>query len=269
MSKQYDEQLIYALIPNKYPPSLLRKNTMKKIILSIALLSTPLLVSANQYFPNNSNGFNMPNFNGGNGNNGSNWNMPNMNWGNSNGNGYSNGSNWNMPNMNWGSNNRGSNWNMPGMNWGNNNGYGNGSNWNMPNMNWGSGNGYNSGSNWNMPGMNWGNNNSRPWNYGNNASYGTNRPRYTFVPNPAYKPLAPKLKPRTITAPRVKVAPPKTTAPVATAAAPTVTNKIKSTINKAVTNGVNKIPKPNEIKGIILAPENKAKISPDASTPIK
>ena len=221
---------------------------MKKIILSLALLSAPLMVSANQFSPFNSNGFNMPNWGNGNNrfnNNGSNWNMPNMNWGNNNG-----GSNWNMPNMNWGNGyNSGSNWNMPNMNWGNNNG---GSNWNMPNMNWGN-NG--SGSNWNIPNMNWGNNqNTRPWNFGNsgynNRYYGAN-PNYRFAPRPAYKAPTPKFKPKGAVA-----TPKMTTQAVTQNVKPAIVKPTINAVKDVVTTVADKIPTPNDVKGVVLAPAN-------------
>ncbi len=214
---------------------------MKKIILSIALLSAPIITTANN--------FNMPGFNNGNGfNNGSSWNMPNMNWGNSNNgsnNGFSNGSNWSMPSMNWGNGNNGnnmggSNWNMPAMNWGNgnSNGYNNGSNWNMPNMNWGNSsnnnsNGLPNGSNWAMPTMNWGNGTSN------------------YAPNVQYRaptmPVAPQFIPRLTT--KAKIQAPVVKKPVVKIATPAV---------KIVKGAVaNKIPMPSEVKGTILAPANK------------
>ena len=255
---------------------------MKKIILSIALISAPVIISANQYYPSNSNGFNTPNFNWGNGNKGSNWNMPNMNWGNGN-NRFNNGSNWNVPNMNWGNNNGGSNWNMPNMNWGNNNG---GSNWNMPNMNWGNNNGgsnwnmpnmngsnksgYGNGSNWNMPNMNWGNNGNnsfQPWNFGNNGFsnryYGA-KPNYRFAPKPAYKAPTALLKPKAVMS-KANVVAPKT---MNQSAALKVNPAIEAA-KKVVTTTANKIPTPNEVKGVVLAPENKPKVTIETSTPVK
>jgi hypothetical protein len=220
---------------------------MKKIIFSIALLSAPLIATANN--------FNMPGFNNSNGfNNGSSWTMPNMNWGNgTNGNnGFNNGSSWNMPNMNWGNNNNnGNNWSMPSMNLGNaNNGYNNGSNWNMPNMSWGNSNNNNNGSNWTMPNMNWGNGNSQPWNFGNNFNNGAN-----YAPNVQYRapamPVAPHFIPRLNAQNSVQ-------APVAkNPAAPVVkTTAQKPSVNSApATQG--KIPMPSEVKGTILAPVNK------------
>lgn len=222
---------------------------MKKLILSIALLSTPLIASANQYYPNNSNGFNTPNFNWGNGNNNSSWNMPNMNWGNGN-NGY--GNNWNMPNMNWGNNNGGSNWNMPNMNWGNNNNR-NGSSWNMPNMNWGNGN--NNGSSWNMPNMNWGNNNNG-YTYVNPRNYG-NTGYYKFVPQAIYRAPAPRPQLKAQAAPPKAATPPITT--------PQATKPVTQAVKKAETI-VNKIPTPSEVKGVIIAPENKPEATPEKAS---
>ena len=221
---------------------------MKVLVLSLALLNSPLIANANQYYPNNSSGFN----------------VPNMNWGNSNG--YGGGSNWNMPSMNWGNNNnRGSNWNMPSMNWGNSSGYGGGSNWNMPSMNWGSGNGYNSGSNWNMPNMSWGsnnrNNNTRPWNYG------ANRPAYRFVPNPAYQVPAPQIKSKALTPPKMNVVPPKAAASIVTPAQ--AVKSVAQPATKSVATTIGSIPKPSDVKGVILAPENKPKVSPMITTPAK
>ncbi len=210
---------------------------MKKIILSIALLSAPLITTANN--------FSMPGFNNG---NGSTWNMPNMNFGNAN-NGFSNGSNWSMPTMNWGNSNNtpnngnnlgGNNWNMPTMNWGN--GYNNGSSWNMPNMNWGNSfnnnsNGFNNGSNWTIPTMNWGNGNN---NYAPNVQY-----RAPVMPTaPHFTPSAPRATMQTQA--------PMTKKTVVKAAAPVVktTPEAKGTVQ-------NEIPMPSEVKGVILAPKNK------------
>lgn len=205
---------------------------MNKKILIMAILGSTFAVQANN--------FNMPTW--GNGyNNGSSWNMPSMNWGNNNG--YGNGTNWNMPSMNWGNNNgysSGTNWNMPSMNWGNNNGYSNGTNWNMPNMNWGSGN---NGSNWNFPSFNW-NNNNQPWNNGYNYRRPTPNVQFIppaqgyFIPQAQAKPTAPAMRAKPI-APQ----------PTAKAAAPAATAKTKVTA---------KIPTPDEVKGVILAPENKS-----------
>ncbi len=232
---------------------------MKILVLSLALISSSLVANANQYYPNNPNGFNAPNFNWGSNNGGSNWNMPNFNWGSNNG-----GSNWNMPSMNWGSNNGGSNWSMPSMNWGNNNGYGSGSSWKMPSINWGSGNGYNRGSSWNMPSMNWGNNwnnNTRPW------SYGANRPNYRFVPNPAYKFPAPQIKSQALTTP---TAPKKAPAITAKPIPAKIGKSIASPAIKSVKTATSNIPKPSDVKGVILAPENKpTKVTPEATIPTK
>jgi len=258
---------------------------MKLLALSIALLGSTVIVSANQYYPNNSNGFNTPNFNWG--NNGSSWSMPNMNWGNNNGynNRYNSGSSWHMPNFNWGSNNRGTSWSMPSMNWGNNNGYGSGSNWSMPNFNWG--NGYNSGNNWNMPGMNWGNK-SRPWNFGNSTYNAPRMPNYRFVPNPAYNAPMPQFKAQTIAPPKLvqpKITPPSMNvqapkAPVANAAPalsmPKRTTQdteklVKDAIKDSMKDAVktHRIPMPSEVKGVILSPENTPKVSPELKTPVK
>jgi len=217
---------------------------MKKIILSLAIIGSSFAASANNW--------NMPWNNNNNYNNGSNWSMPNMNWGN-NGSGFNNGSNWNMP-FNWGggNNGNGSNWSMPNMNWGNNNGYNNGSNWNMPNMNWGNNNGYNNGSNWNMP-FNW-NNNSQPWSYGNNTQYynGANIPNYTYVPRRLVMPRAPQ-----VTAP---IIPKKLTTATSPATPKVVISAPKIQKNtKATAHTATKIPMPSEVKGVILAPENKSK----------
>lgn len=208
---------------------------MKKFVLSIALLSAPLIASANN--------FNMPSFNNGNGfNNGSSWNMPTMNWGNGN-NTSNNGTSW------------GNNFNMPTMNWGNgNNGFNNGSNWNMPNMNWGnSNNGANNGSNWDMPTMNWGNsNNNQPWSFGNSFGNANNT---VYVPNAQYHapaiPVAPQFIPRLNTKNKV--------APVATKAATVAPAKMNAPAMKMapIPAVQTKIPMPSQVKGTILAPANK------------
>ncbi len=211
----------------------------------------PRYFSNNTAVPNyNNNGtnWNMPNMNWGNGNgynNGSNWNMPSMNWGN--GNGYNSGSSWNMPNMNWGNNGGGNNWNMPSMNWGNNNGYGNGSNWNMPNMNWG--NNYNNGSNWN--------NQQRPWNFGSGNNY-NNRFAPGIQQRAPMMPIAPRFAPQRLPNPNVNQPPQMMLQQEAqsqniqmNAADPTPASQTNDTDSK--------IPMPNEVKDVILAPENKAK----------
>ncbi len=208
---------------------------MKKLIVSIALLSAPVFTSANN--------FNMPNFN----NNGSSWSMPTMNWGNGN-NGYNNGSNWSMPNMNMGNGTNGSNWNMPTMNWGNNNnGYNNGSNWNMPAMNWGNNgnNGFNNGSNWSMPNMNWGN--------------GNNTGNYNNAPNVQYRapamPVAPQFIPRLNTQNKVQAPVQKPITKKAVTATTPAAPKVKITAPTEAT-----IPMPSEVKGTILAPANKPSV---------
>lgn len=230
--------------------------TMKKLLLTLALLSSPLMLNAD--------GFNMPSFNNGNGfNNGSSWSMPTMNWGNGN-NSSNNGTNWNMPNMNWGNGNNGnnfggSNWNIPTMNWGNNgnNGFNNGSNWNMPTMNWGnSNNAYNTGTsngtNWNMPNMNLSNGNNQPWNFGNNFN------NNTTLPNVQYRapamPVAPQFIPRLNTQINTQVPVAKKPAIQASATIPT-----KATIptTKVIAPAAIKIPMPSEVSGTILAPANK------------
>ncbi len=204
----------------------------------LSLFSSSLLANPNPYYNNP----NVPNYNWNNGNTG--WNMPNFNWGN---NGYNNGTSWNMPNFNWGNNRSGTNWSMPSFNWGNNNGYGTGNSWNMPSMNWGN-NGYNTGSNWNMPNFNW-NNNSRPWNFGSNNNAYQNRFAYPSAnmqaPNikgnmPKPPQFIPPMKAKQQNAPeaRMKMEKPAAKEP------------------KFPTQ--NMIPKPSEVKGVILAPENKA-----------
>ena len=219
---------------------------MKKIIISTLLLAASISTHANN--------FNMPWGNNNGYNNGSNWDMPTMNWG-SNGN---NGSSWNMPTMNWGNNgngyNNGSNMNMPTMNWGNNNGYNNGSNWNMPAMNWGNNgnNGFSNGTNWNMPNMNGGNGNNQPWNFGNSVGN-----TGVAMPNVQYRaptmPTAPQFIPRSNVQ---KNAP--------TPQKPVIKKEIKALAPAAVKvappapAAQAKIPMPSEVKGTILAPENKA-----------
>ncbi len=222
---------------------------MKRIIISTVLLASSISTHANN--------FNMPWGNNNGYNNGSSWNMPNMNWGNNGNNGFNNGTSWNMPTMNWGNNsngyNNGSNWNMPTMNWGN--GYNNGSNWNMPTMNWGN-NGYNNGTNWNMPNMNWGNGNNQPWNYGNSVS---NRavPNNT-MPNVQYRapvmPVVPQFIPRLNAQKK---------APVPVLQKPMIKKEIKAVdpagvkVTPPAVQTQTKIPMPSEVKGTILAPENK------------
>ena len=220
---------------------------MKKLILSIALVGASFSAHAN------------------------NWNMP---WNNNNG--FNNGSSWNMPNFNWGNNrsgfNNGSSWSMPSFNWGNNNGYGSGSNWSMPNFNWGNGfnNGYNNGSNWGMPFFN----GNQPWSNGGNRYYNNGYvPSYSYAPrvpnrqypNQQYKapqrPIAPQYAPRLqqqkpmqqpVQKPMQRPAPkamPKQrmTMPHQTKVAPAMPKKPAAA----------HIPMPNEVKGVILAPENK------------
>ncbi|MCF6188953.1 MAG: hypothetical protein L3J51_00575 [Cocleimonas sp.] len=229
---------------------------MKKIIISTVLLVSSISTHANN--------FNMPWGNNNGYNNGSNWNMPNMNWGNNGNNantGYNNGSNWNMPTMNWGNNsngyNNGSNMNMPTMPWGNNNG----SNWNMPTMNWGNNgnsgyngnNGFNNGTNWNMPNMNWGNGNNQPWNFGNSVGN-----TGIAMPNVQYRapamPVAPQFIPRLNAQNKV---------PAPAHQKPITKKEIKAVAPAAVkvappsVQTQAKIPMPSEVKGTILAPENK------------
>jgi len=216
--------------------------TMKKIFLYIAILGTSLAVNANNFnMPtwgggNNGSNWNMPNMNWGNNNhsfgNGSNWSIPNMNMGNNNG--YRSGSNWSMPNMSWGNNNgSGSSWNMPSMNFGNNNGPGTGSNWNMPNMGWGNSN-YNR-SNWGMPSFNNGGSNNQPWNNGNNIR--RSAPNIHQYRSPAQGTYM------------IPMAPVKATVNTVTQAA----SKTAASVTRS------KIPTPSEVKGVILAPENKTK----------
>lgn len=230
---------------------------MKKLILSIALVSIPFISIAAPSANNNSSSFSTPNFNMGNGNsNGSNWNMPNMNWGNNNAQG-SNG--WNMPNFNSG-NGYGNSWNMPNMNWGNNRSFGSnfgnsqGNNWNMPSMNWGNNN--SRGSNWNMPSMNWNNNTTPSWNSGN---WGNNIPSYSYMPRapqpnlqaqakmPA-TPKPPQFIPRLDKAKEIAAKP-----ATAKITKPSTQNSIPSTSQTMM----NVIPKPSDMKGVILAPGNK------------
>lgn len=230
---------------------------MKKIILLISAACVSLPVLAN---PNNINnpapGFNAPTFNPGyapnyNRNRGSNWNMPNFNMGNN-----RRGSNWSMPNMNWGNNRNnfgsGSNWNMPDMNWGKGNGFGRGSNFSMPDMNWGKGKGFGKGNNWNMPGFNSGPNTPPPGYRGPNQNFNNfaqpNRPMPMQRPN---MPPAPSMQqnrmPRMQQAPSARIQTPTMgTAPKAPTAAE---------MNRS-------IPKPSEVKGVILAPQNKPTQAP-------
>ncbi len=222
---------------------------MKKLLLSLALITSTLPSFADgfnmpSFGNNNASNWNMPNMNWGNnsGNNtGSNWNMPNMNWGNNSGN--NTGSNWNMPNMNWGNNNgNSSSWNIPTMNWGNNNGS-NDSNWSMPAMNWGNNtNGLNNDSNWNMPNMNW-NNNSQPWALNNNTPQYYMQPYYNTIPKAQ---MMPQLhKPARATPPQF-IPQINTKKPIA---------QSTQIVKKA--NTTMRIPIPSEVNGIILAPENK------------
>jgi hypothetical protein len=239
---------------------------MKKLILSIALMSIPFVSTAAPSVNNNSSSFSTPNFNWGNGNNnnGSNWNMPsmpNMNWGNNNSNGY--GNNWSMPSFNSGNGN-GNSWNMPNMNWGTNrsfgNGFGNnqGNNWNMPSMNGG-----NNGNNWNMPNFNWNNNSKPSWNSGN---WGNNVPNYSYMPRAPQQnlqaqaktqnriptmPAPPQFIPRLDKA-REMAAKPAT----AKLTKPSTQNSIPSTTQTMM----NKVPMPKEVKGVILAPDNKVEV---------
>ena len=187
--------------------------------------------------------------------------MPNMNWGN--GNGYNNGSSWSMPNMNFGNNgngfNNGSNWNMPNMNWGNNQGSG----WNMPNFDWNNNNFGNNrpNSNWSMPNFNW-NNSNQPFSYGNNGFRRApnsnfyipapqNNFQYRAPANPQMtQPAMPRVAPQAPTQPVQKLAPAQLK-PTAELAKPVVPQVIKSEPQI--------IPKPSEVEGVILAPENQKK----------
>jgi len=242
---------------------------MKKflLILSVFLVSSAFAAPNNpsnppRYFSNNAA---VPNYN----NNGTNWNMPNMNWGNNNG--YGSGSGFNMPNMNWGNNNgygSGAGFNMPNMNWGNNNGYGSGSGFNMPNMNWGNNNGYGNGSNWNMPNMNWGNNNrnrynngsnwnnqQRPWNFGSGNNY-NNRFAPGIQQRAPMMPIAPRFAPQRLPNPNVNQ-PPQKMIQQETQSQNVESNLVYPTPTSQTENVGSKIPAPNEVKGVILAPDNK------------
>ena len=111
---------------------------------------------------------------------------------------------------------------------------------------------------WNMPGMNWGNNwNNAPRpNYGNNGYYGANRPAYNFAPPPANMPVPP-LKPQAVP-PLYNVTPPTNSKPKTNIQTPRPSvSAAPSTATKAATTTVDIIPKPSEVKGVILAPENK------------
>jgi len=233
---------------------------MKKITLIFSiLLTSSAFASPNnvtnppRYFSNNSA---TPYYN----NNSSNWNMPSMNWGN--GNGYNNGSSWNIPSMNWGNGNgngynSGSNWNMPSMNWGNNGG---GNNWNMPNMNWGNNNGYNNGSNWNMPNFNW-NNQQRPWNYSSRGNYNNNQYAPGIQQRAPMMPTPPRFAPRPLANPNVNQQSlqqsTKEMLTQNTQNQPIKANSVETSVASKVNDTANKIPSPNEVKGVILAPENK------------
>ena len=250
----------------------------------------------------NGNNWNMPNFNMGNGHrygnrfgNGSNWSMPDFNWGS--GNGFRNGSSMNMPNFNWGSGNNGfgngSNWNMPKFNWNNNNNrynpYGNGSNWSMPSFNMGS------------------NNPPPPGVWRNNQNYNSYIQPNRGIPAPAM-PKPPTFNKRQMQQPRPKMnagmmkppAPSRMQAPITNPmskplhkplqkpmqkpmqmpkgntrpVAPTMPqSKVAPTTYPPETNEANvvttaKIPTPNEVKGVIVAPQNKAK-SADIKTNAK
>jgi len=203
---------------------------MKKIftLLALSLFTTSLF--ANPYPGNPS----IPpaNFN--------NQNLPNYNWNNG-------GNNWSMPSMNWGNNRSGSSWNMPNFNWGSNNGYGTGNNWNMPGMNWGNNNG---GSNWNMPKFNW-NNNSRPYGYN---QYGYQN-RFAY-PRPNAQ--APNLKgaiPQPPQPPQI-VAPKRPANPAIQA--PAMKTQTPAAPDVKAAPQTNKFPSPADVKGVMLAPENKA-----------
>lgn len=231
---------------------------------------------------NNGSNWSMPSFNMGNNHSGSNWNMPNMNVGNSKGSGF------NMPNMNFGNgfgNNKGgsSNFSMPNMNMGN--GFGNnrgtGSNFKMPNMNWGNGNG--TGSGFNMPNMNWGNgknNGGNNWsmpsfNSGSNNAPGNWMPKQKYnnyvQPNRAFQPQRTFQQPRAVQAqvspqqkPVQAPAPqPSVTVQTGNSGFPPQTINQTSTAKVApkvhISNPAMRIPKPSELRGIRLAPENRAK----------
>ena len=223
---------------------------MKKVYLSLALLASFTTLSANN--------FNMPSW-GNNNSNGSNWSMPSMNFGNA-----------NNPNNNSSGFNNGSSWNMPSMNWGNgfgnnNNGYGNGSNWSMPPMNWGNGN--NSGSNWSMPNFNW-NNNNQPFNFGNNGYPRTPSANYYAPKNQAniqyrapVSPRPPQFIPRLATPKQGQLQQQKNM-PKATSAPtqkPQVQLAPQQTVPQTKMKAPMHIPMPSEVKGVILAPENKPK----------
>ena len=199
---------------------------MKILVLSLALLSSPLIANANQYYPNNSSGFN----------------VPNMNWGNN--------------------NNRGSNWNMPNMNWGNgNNGFNNGSNWSMPSMNWGNGTANNTANNWNMPNMNFGNNNTPNFNNApnfNSVPHFNNAPVVKYMP-PAV-PTAPQFIPRLNNqkAPQAQMPAEIPTATAKLKKTFQAAEPAKLATTKIEVSTLEKIPTPSEVKGTILAPANKA-----------
>jgi hypothetical protein len=224
----------------------------------------------------------MPNFNWGNGNgygnrfgNGSSWSMPNFNWGNGNGYGnrFGNGTSMNMPNFNWGSGN---------------NGFGNGSNWGMPKFNWNN-NSYNpynnSGSNWNMPSFNMGSNNPPPpgiWR--NNQNYNTYIQPNRGIAAPArprppvfngnmqarpqqnmgtMKPATPVARPKAPAPAKIQM-PTQKPVPAAKPVAPaTSQNAPKKSSYPPIANETNSvniktnIPTPAQVKGVILAPENK------------
>jgi hypothetical protein len=244
----------------------------------------------NNGFRNGSN-WNMPTFNMGNGNrygnrfgNGSNWSMPDFNWGS--GNGFRNGSSMNMPNFNWGSGNNGfgngSNWNMPKFNWNNNNNrynpYGNGSNWSMPSFNMGS-------NNPPPPGV-WRNNQNynsyvqpnrgipapampKPPVFNNRAMQQTRPNMNPNMHKGMKRPAAPSVRstaPSRIQMPMQKnlqkpmQMPKAKTQPVAPV---TPQSKVAPTTYPPEINEANdvtaKIPTPSEVKGVILAPQNKPK----------
>ncbi len=251
---------------------------MKKInLLSIPLLSISLLTLSTQA---TANSFPTPSF----GNNNGNFPKPNLNWGN-NHNRFGNGSNFSMPNMNWGNNrNRfgsGSNFDMPNFNWGSNrNRFGSGSNFDMPSFNWGSNNNrFGNGSGFSMPSMNWGNNSNRYNPYGGprwNPSYGrfgnaplppppapgvwrNNQNFNTYVqPGRPTAPTAPTIRPPAMPQPPVFNS--NRGKGVKLPNAPTKSNMMRQA-PKPMDNKhqSGKIPTPAEVKGVILAPQNKAK----------
>ena len=169
-----------------------------------------------------------------------------MNFGNGNG----NASNFSMPNMNMGNGNgTGSNFKMPNMNWGNGNGTG--SNFSMPNMNWGNGN--KGGNNWGMPSFNSGANNApRKWaprqNYNNFVQpQRASQPQRTTQASRPVQAKAPQIKP---TATTDNSGFP----PASINQAATLKTRPQAQASKPV---IIKIPRPAEVKGVYLAPENR------------